>query len=249
MINYTEKTIKCIQLNNGQKITEQREILKNIQAFYSSPFSQKLNQPIEHQFDKFFQGKNINKLTPEESKVLEGKLNLSELNTALKQMKNDKCPGVDEFSSEFFKLFWDKLKHFILQTLNYAFDTGELSLSLRTCIINCLPKGKKPCEFLKNWKPISLLSLVYKMASTAIVNRLKKVLHKLVSETQTGFITGRFIGENTRIIYDIMHYLENNNLQGFLMLADFQKAFDSVSWVFCLICLNFSTLDKILKGG
>ena len=112
--NYIEKTIKCIQLNNGQKITEQREIWKNIQAFHSTLFSRKKNEPIEHNFDKFFQGKNVNKLTPEESNLLEGKLTLSELNTALKQMKNDKCPVVDGFPSEFFKLFWDKLKHFIL---------------------------------------------------------------------------------------------------------------------------------------
>ena len=76
--------IKCIQLNNGKKITEQREILKNIQAFYSCMFSRKPNQPIEDQFDKFFQRKNVNKLTPEESILLEGKLNLLELNTDLK---------------------------------------------------------------------------------------------------------------------------------------------------------------------
>ena len=104
--NNIEKTIKCIELNSGQKITEQREILKNIQAFYSSLFSRKPNQPVEHQFDKFFQGKNITELTREESKLLEGKLSFSELNTALKQMKNNKCPGVDGFPSEFFKLFW-----------------------------------------------------------------------------------------------------------------------------------------------
>ena len=69
----------------------------------------------------------LNKLTSEESNLLEGKLTLSELNTALKQMKNDKCPGIDGFPSEFFKLFWDTLKHFILHALNNAFDIGELS--------------------------------------------------------------------------------------------------------------------------
>ena len=67
------------------------------------------------------------------------------------------------------------------------------------------------------------------MASTAIANRLKKVLNKLISETQTAFITGRFIGKNARIVYDIMHYLEEKNQQGLLMLVDFQKAFDSIS--------------------
>ena len=152
-----------------------------------------------------------------------------------------------DFHLSSFKFFWDKLKHFILRALNYAFDTGELSLSLRTYIINYLPKGKKPREFLKNWRPISLLSVVYKMASTTIANRLKKVLNKLLSETQTGFITGRFIGENTRIVYDIMHYLKKNNLHGLLMLVDFQKAFDSVSWDFLSDVLKFFNFGHDFK--
>ena len=141
-------------------------------------------------------------------------------------MKNNKCPGVNGFPAEFFKIFWDKLKYFVLRTLNFAFDTGELSVSLRTCVISCLPKGDKPRKFLKNWRPISLLSVLYKIASTAIANRLKTVLIKLISDTQSGFISGRFIGENTRLVYDIMHYLEKNKLPGLLMLVDFQKAFD-----------------------
>ena len=57
-------------------------------------------------------------------------------------MENDKCTSVDGFPSEFFKVFWDKLQHFILRVLNYGFVTGELSLSLRTCMVNCLPKEK-----------------------------------------------------------------------------------------------------------
>ena len=82
---------------------------------------------------------------------------------------------------EFLNLFGDRLKYFILHSLNFAFETGELSVTLRTCIINCLPKGDKPLQFLKNWRPISLLSVVYQIASTAIANRLKAVLAKIIS--------------------------------------------------------------------
>ena len=57
---------------------------------------------------------------------LESKLKLEEVGSALKQMKNNKCPGVAGFLEEFFKTFWDKLKYFVLRTLNFAFDTREL---------------------------------------------------------------------------------------------------------------------------
>ena len=104
-----------------------------------------------------------------------------------------------------------------------------MSVSMRTCIISCLPKGNKPREFLRNWRPISLLTVIYKIASAAIANRLKNVLDILITKTQSGFLKRRFIGENTRLVYDIMHYLEYNDLSGQLMLVDFQNVFDSVS--------------------
>ena len=56
----------------------------------------------------------------------------------------------------------------------------------------------------------------------------KKYLDKLVSNDQTAFIKGRFIGENTRLIDDITSFVEHNNIPGLLLLIDFEKAFDSI---------------------
>ena len=64
---------------------------------------------------KLFEGKNIYKLTPTEPVKREGKLKLEEIGSALKQMKNNECPGVDGFLAQFFKTFWDKLKYFVLR--------------------------------------------------------------------------------------------------------------------------------------
>ena len=88
---------------------------------------------------------------------------------------------------------------------------------------------------LINWWPISLLSVIYKIISSAIANRIKTVLDNTVSKTQTGFVAGKFIGENSRLIYDILHYTEKENIPLLLMLIDFEKAFDSVSWEFLYI--------------
>ena len=81
---------------------------------------------------------------------------------------------------------------------------GKLPQTLRTCVITCLPKQNKSREYLKNWRPISLLNVVYKIASSSIANRLKTVLNDIISKTQNGFLDGRYIGESTRIVYDIM---------------------------------------------
>ena len=84
---------------------------------------------------------------------------------------------------------------------------GKMSISLRQCTITCLPKGNKLRHYLKNWRPISLLSVIYK----------------------NGSVSGSFIGENTRLICDIMQYTEQHEIPGLLVLINFEKAFDSIS--------------------
>ena len=114
---------------------------------------------------------------------------------------------MDGFSVEFFKFFWPNLKYFILRSINESVDNGNLSISQRRGVITCLPKGDKSRFYLKNWRPISLLSVIYKMASACIANRLKTVLPDIISEEQKGFMKGRFIGESTRLLYIKVNYI------------------------------------------
>ena len=77
------------------------------------------------------------------------------------------------------------------------------------------------------------------MASAAIANRLKLTLDNLIHENQKGFISGRFIGENIRLIYDVLFETKNRNLQGLILSIDFEKAFDTVSWKFIVKTLKY----------
>ena len=65
-------------------------------------------------------------------------------------MKNDKSPGSDGFSSNFYKFFWKDIGHFVLRSLNYGFLTNELSVTQNQGIITCIPKGDKDKKYLKN---------------------------------------------------------------------------------------------------
>ena len=159
-----------------------------------------------------------------------------ELGQALKNMKSGKTPGIDGFPAEFFKVFWSKLKFIIQRAINSSYDNNELPLTLRQCIIS---KENKDHTVLKNWRPILLLSVIYKMASASIANRLKTILDFLIDKSQTGFITVRYIGHSTCLVYDIMYYTEKTQKEGLLMLIDFEKAFDSISWKFLYNVLEF----------
>lgn len=68
-------------------------------------------------------------------------------------------------------------------------------------------------------------------------------MNKLINRNQTGYIKGRFIGENARLVLDIYDYCEENNEEGILLFTDFKKAFDSVEWDFL-----FKTLKKFNFG-
>ena len=93
-------------------------------------------------------------------------------------------------------------------------------------------KGDKRRDLIKNWRPISLFNVVYNIGSAAIANRVKTMLLELINEDQTRFMSGRYIGDNLRLKYNMIAYLKEKNLPGLLLNIDFEKAFDSVDWKF-----------------
>ena len=123
-------------------------------------------------------------------------------------MKSDKSPGIDGFTAEFFKVFWKKIKFFVMNAINFCYAKGQMPLSWRQSIITCLPKGTKDRTFLKNCRPISLLCVPYKIISGVIAERIKPYLDQIISQSQSGYIKGRNMAENTRLIYDLMYYTE-----------------------------------------
>jgi hypothetical protein len=153
-------------------------------------------------------------------------------------MKHNKTPGIDGFSVEFFKVFWKKLRYALLRSLNYSFVIGLLPKTFRTSLVTLIPKGEKDRTLLKNWRPISLLSVGYKILTSTLARRLREILTSIIHPSQTGFIKNRLITDTHRVVFDIIHYLEANNNLGMLMLIDFEKAFDTVSWDFL-----YETLD------
>ena len=114
-----------------------------------------------------------------------------------------------------------------------------MSVEQRRAIISLLAKKEKDRLFLKNWRPISLLNVDYKILAKAPANRLTKFLPLLIDEDQTGYVKQRFIGNNIKIIEDIMIYTKQNNVKGIMLTIDFEKAFDSLKW---------SYLDKSLEN-
>ena len=121
----------------------------------------------------------------------------------MKKFKNAKSFGIDGFSAEFYKFFWPELGNEMVSSFNHAFRTGILSVSQRRGIISLIPKKNKDKTMLENLRPISLLNTDYKILTKTMAKRLEKVLPKIINPDQTGYVKGRFIGENVRLIHDV----------------------------------------------
>ena len=172
------------------------------------------------------------KLTAQQKYALDAPISLDELHTALMGMKKGKSPGTNGFTSEFFKHFWNLLGVFLFRAVMEGLQKGKALNSHRESIITLIPKQGKPKDSLKGWRPISLLNVDFKIVSSVIANRLKTVIDSLISPVQTAYIPGRFIGENSRIMYDVIEFANNAAIPGVALAIDFEAAFDTVSWTF-----------------
>jgi len=109
-------------------------------------------------------------------------------------------------------------------------EKGELLICQRRGIISLLPKKNKPTNNLNNPRPISLLNTDYKIATKVLARRLERVLPFIINPDQTGYIKGRYIDENIRLISDLIDYNKQKNIPGIAIFLDFRKAFYSVDW-------------------
>ena len=225
--HFVNKTI--YKVNTGEEIlTEPRSILHELKRFYMKLY--KSNRTRSSSTHKHFLGGNSKTLNEDEKETCEGPIMEGEIKAVLKNMANGKSPGSDGYPAEFYKFFWLDLGEYLLKSLNEAFVVGELSQTQKQGIISLIPKGDKPREFIKHWRPISLINVDCKLLSGVLAYRLKKVLPKIIGNEQKGFLKNRYIGENIRTVYDLMQYLEDENKDGMLLLLDFEKAFDSIEW-------------------
>ena len=235
--NYINKNMSEIFDNNNVLQTDNSKILKINAAFFKKLYSNNYNKESKEVINNFLDTEV--KLSEPDKEGCEGPLSLDECTLVLKMMKNGKGPGSDGFTTEFYKFFWKDIGSLVCHSINFAYNSGRLSDFQRQGLITCIPKDGRDRRHLKNWRPITLLNVDYKIASSVIANRMKLVLPNVISESQAGFLKGRFIGETTRIIYDVLDYCNTNNIPGLLLTIDFEKAFDTIDWDF---------IDKTLQS-
>ena len=98
----------------------------------------------------------------------------------LSTFENNKTPGNDGLSIEFYNFFWPKFGTFLVDSLNYAYIHGELSNSQKEAVITLIEKKDRDRRLIKNWRTISLVNVDFKIGSKAIAKRLEKKFYRIL---------------------------------------------------------------------
>merc|ERR1712236_34612 len=101
--------------------------------------------------------------------------------------------------------------------------------TLRTAIIKILRKGDKDPMEASNYRPISLLSIFYKLASCVITRRIKPVVEQVIGKEQKAFINSNNIGSCILNLLNMMKFANDKKRAWLILLIDFNKAFDSIN--------------------
>jgi hypothetical protein len=163
---------------------------------------------------------------------LEAPITVEECFIALNRMKNNKTPGKDGLTKEFYHKVFPIISKQFLAVVNDIFESESLSSSQRHGLITLACKDNDNAELLKNWRPISLLNVDYKIISKVLSIRLGSVLSNIIHLDQTCGVSGRSILDNCHLIRNVVDYSTQKRIYLALLTLDQSKAFDRVSFDF-----------------
>lgn len=229
-----DMTVICKE--NGDAFTTGQEQEEHISNYYSNLYKEPFPNGGEREvrvgafLGTIAEDQRVKslKLTENEKIRLDSDLTIGEFDNVVKSCKNTSAPGLDGFGYKFIKHFWKILRLALFNYANFSPEEGRLSATFKTAKFRLIPK-KEDNRFLKNWRPISLLSCFYKVISKVLANRLKFAVDKITLIGQKSAWGGKFCQEVLIDLVDGVRHCRKHNVNGAIVSLDIKKAFDSTN--------------------
>ncbi|CAC5395162.1 unnamed protein product [Mytilus coruscus] len=206
--------IKELLNENGDTVSDTEGILELQHSFFSDLYSCVTTDENKMSELLNYVTKTVNE---DDNTMCNDDVTEDELCKAINQLSKNKSPGSDGLTVEFYCKFYSELKYVLLKLFDAIEEEGTLSRSMKCGIISLVYKKKGERNILKNYRPISLLQVDYKILARIMSNRLKSVLPKIISEDQTCCVIGRDISNNISNVRDIMELVERDDLEGYFL--------------------------------
>lgn len=179
-----KNTISKLKDEGGSWIEERSKLQEMTTSFFKQLYTK------EDDVDPKTIVDNLNvRVTNDINTALVKEFTEKEISDALFQIGPLKAPGSDGFPARFFQRNWGTVKKDVVNAVLNFFKDGIMPEGVNDTVIVLIPKGNNP-EYLKDFRPISLCNVIYKVISKCLVNRLRPFLEDLISETQSAFIPG-----------------------------------------------------------
>ena len=137
--NKTTSQVRKLINVSGEEITDQKLILEEVKSFYTNLYTSK-SRKTERECLQYIASINTPKLSDTDKLSCEGKLTLQNCWDALSSMKSGKTPGNDGLTKEFYVCFSGEVAPRLVNSLNYSFKVGELSISQKQAVITVIEK-------------------------------------------------------------------------------------------------------------
>lgn len=204
----------------------------------------KSSDPTHKQLEAALTGL-VPKVSREMNEDLQQPFTEEEITTALSQMCPTKAPSPDGLPAVFFQKHWQIVREGVITTCLHVLNEKGNIAPLNHTYISLIPKVEKPRKVIE-FRPISLCNVIYRIVAKVIANRLKQLLYKIISPTQSAFIPNRLITDNVIIRYECLHKIRHNKGKnnGLVALKLYiSKVYDHVEWSFVkatMLKLGFS---------
>ena len=224
----TRKQIRTLIDKHNKTLDKEEDIMTETKSFYTDLY--KTENIDKEQMHKYLETVT-DRIEPQDLEDINNFITESEIKTALKEMKKNRSPGEDGLTKEFYEKFDFLLIDEIGILLNNIIWEHKIPDSQKNAIVTLIYK-KGDHRHLKNWRPVSLLNVDYKLLSKILANRMKKFIHKIVPENQKCGVKDRNITDILIIIDSIIENFENSQQGAAIMTLDQEKAFDRINHAF-----------------
>ncbi|GJZ51537.1 RNA-directed DNA polymerase, eukaryota [Tanacetum coccineum] len=162
---------------------------------------------------------------------LESPVSNEEIRRAVWACGDNKSPGPDGFTFEFFRKFWNIVGPDMCEAVGWFFNHNSFARGCNSSFVSLIPKIQDP-KLVSDFRPISLIGSLYKVVTKILAMRLSVVISDLVSEVQTAFLPNRQILDGPFIINELLSWCKLKKQQAMVLKIDFAKAYDSIRWDF-----------------
>ena len=191
------------------------------------------------EMDKFLERYNFPRLNQEELENINRLITSNEIETVIKNLPTNKCPGPDGFTGKFYQTFRDELTPILLKLFQKLAEGETLPNLFYEATITLIPKPEKDITKRENYRPVPLMNIDANILNKILANRLQQHIKRIIHHDQVGFIPGMQGFFNICKSINVIHHINKLRNKNHMIIAiDAVKAFDNIQQIFMIKTLQ-----------